>query len=228
MPCLQTLRFYRKSKNVIAVNRIILLVQVGRSCNIVLQINQLVLDLHYIRSINRSLQLLVLSFVCLCKSLVSGTLIRIVVSKLLCERFTVLSQVTSVVEGKLVHLHTTLVIYLNFEVCIRYSTTFREVNIALEHVGSLQNVCTDILFVVDQNPTFSVLCCLFVTCKVCTPNLPILPVTLFVCISIITCYQTVVCGLDRFVLLSISINTLEDNESFLRSTGTPFGAFGTV
>ena len=157
-----------------------------------------------------------------------GFCARIVICEIFHVLFTLVVEVTLCVERELVHLHTATVEYLNLEVLVRLCATDREVDVAFEQACGPEDVSTYVLLLIDENPTFSILSCCFVTCEVSAPNLPVLPVTVGVNTSVTTCYEAVVRRLDGLILLCFRIDALEDNEAVTTCTSTPLCAIAVT
>ena len=217
------------------VNSLILFVLVSRCFNLALESFQVVLELHYIGSINSGLQLFVLVLISIDILAISKSFCWVVAFKLLYEAFTIFEQVTCVVERKLVHLNkvtTTCCRNFNLEIFIRNCATLGQIKVALKQAFCMENVAANIDLIVDENPSVGVADSISLAREVWIVHhdwlqrlvevggvdLPTLPVTAWIAGSITTCYKTIVCRLNRFL-------SFEDKYPWLVTcVCTPLGA----
>ena len=221
-PCLQ---FFRSCTFVreFGAPFLVFFILCNGACDYFLQVNQLVLESHQVRSIACGLHFSVLSSKLISVALVCRRFQRIIVNELSDKVLTILFKVTLVVEGELVHLHTAVVVNLNLEVSVRNCTADREVDVALEEASGLEDVSAYVFLLVDEYPTVSVLDSVIVAIEVGSPNLPVLPVTVCIFVCVATSNEAVVGGLDGRVVLC-----LEDDEAVARSCSTPLGAIAVT
>ena len=150
------------------------------------------------------------------EALVCNALSGVVTFEFRCELFTILHQVTGVVERKLVHLDEVAAessSYFNLEVLVRHLATFGEIDVALELVVGMENVLSNVILIVNEHPSVGITKCCGIEAfvfladfgvEVSAPYLPVLPVTSGIRVGVATSYEAIVCGLDGFVGLEDS------------------------